>query len=1078
MSFWRLIFCSARFYWRSQLGVVLGTAVATMVLAGSLLVGDSVKATLRRQALDRVGRVESALLGGEGFFREALAEEVGGGSAPVLLLRGSAARVDGAARVNQAQVLGVDPRFWNLAPGPSGAVGAGVWLNEQAAAQLHARKGDTVVVRVEKPALFSRDAPLSGEESQVVALRLEVAGVVGDAQFGRFGLQAAQVPPSTVFVPLGLLQERLQMKGRANVLLAPGMSSDQLSRVVSPLWQLADAGFELRALPAGRGTELRSSRVFFHPVDAGRAGRGTDALTYLVNEIAAGGKTVPYSIVSATDAASSGFLPAELADDEIAINQWLAEDLGAALGDWVTLKYFAMGERRELEERTRRFRVFAVVPMDEPQLDGTWMPDFPGLSDKKSCRDWKPGFAMDTTRFRDKDEQYWAQHRGTPKAFVNIMVGQEMWANRWGSLTSVRYPGGTDASALEAELRSVLRPESAGARFLAMREQALAATRAPVDFGELFVSFSFFLIVAAAVLTGMLFVFSVEQRRSEAGLLLALGWLPARVRRLFLAEGLVLAAAGVVAGAAAAVGFTRGVLHALETVWSGAVGSVSFVLEVRPGTLAAGGMGALMLAGLAMMLAARRQFSVSPSVLLSGAPAGVVARGGGTGRGRWIWIAGWSCVVGAGLLAAADAGPGAFFGAGGLLLCAGLAGCVWWLRRTEGEAGAGVALTIGRLGVRNAARRSGRSLATVSVLASGIFIVVAVDSFRQRPGEGAAGRDSGTGGFALVGESALAVYEDLNTAKGREAFALSEEVLKGVGFVPMRVRDGDDASCLNLNRALEPRLLGVRPSDLAGRGAFRLSWPGNKDWLALDEVGTDGAVPGVVDEATLQWALQKKIGDVIEYRDEGGKPFMVRVAAVLKGSMLQGSVLVAEKRLVERYPSHGGYRFFLVDVPEGRLEAVAAELSRALQDRGLEVVPAWRRLAGFHAVENTYLSIFQVLGALGLVLGSAGLAVVVVRNMLERRAEFALLAALGFRPGQMRWMAFAEYGRLIVMGVGIGAGSAVLAVWPALRERAGGFPGLELWVLAGVLLAWSVFWAWVAIRLALRGVGVGALRGE
>ena len=51
-------------------------------------------------------------------------------------------------------------------------------------------------------------------------------------------------------------------------------------------------------------------------------------------------------------------------------------------------------------------------------------------------------------------------------------------------------------------------------------------------------------------------------------------------------------------------------------------------------------------------------------------------------------------------------------------------------------------------------------------------------------------------------------------------------------------------------------------------------------------------------------------------------------------------------------------------------------LESTLSDYGLDVVDTQQRLAGFLAIQNTYLSTFQMLGALGLLLGTAGLAVV------------------------------------------------------------------------------------------------------
>lgn len=110
-----LVLGGARHYWRAHLGVVIGTALGAMVLSGSLLVGDSVKATLKKQALARVGKAVVAMSGGDRFFRAALAPAVSPDTAAVVLVRGSVSRADGASRVNQAQVIGVDAQFWNLA---------------------------------------------------------------------------------------------------------------------------------------------------------------------------------------------------------------------------------------------------------------------------------------------------------------------------------------------------------------------------------------------------------------------------------------------------------------------------------------------------------------------------------------------------------------------------------------------------------------------------------------------------------------------------------------------------------------------------------------------------------------------------------------------------------------------------------------------------------------------------------------------------------------------------------------------------------------------------------------------------
>lgn len=435
---------------------------------------------------------------------------------------------------------------------------------------------------------------------------------------------------------------------------------------------------------------------------------------------------------------------------------------------------------------------------------------------------------------------------------------------------------------------------------------------------------------------------------------------------------------------------------------------------------------------------------------------------GGKPRRRPV-IAVLAGVAALALAAMSGGNPQLFFGAGALLLTSGI---LFTRHAMSRLATASTLDSVSDLALRNTTRRSGRSLATIGVLASGVFMVVAVDSFRKT------GTDDtvGTGGFALVGESASAIYEDLNSQKGRDAYALDDKLMDGVRVVQMRVRDGDDASCLNLNRAAQPRIVGVRVSEL-GESAFGINWNGivPKD---------SAAIPGVVDANTLQWALQKSVGDKLNYTDERGQPLAVEMSATLKGSMLQGLVVIPEGRFIEKFPNSAGTRFFLIDCPPAKAAAVREHLTAQLGDRGLELVPAAQRLAEFNAVENTYLSIFQVLGGLGILLGSAGLGIVVARNVLERRREFGLLEAVGFNPAQLRALVFAEHRWLIVAALGIGSVSAIVAVSPGILQKGASFPWGQLSILFVGMAALSVFWVWLATRLALRGSQLSALREE
>jgi hypothetical protein len=371
---------------------------------------------------------------------------------------------------------------------------------------------------------------------------------------------------------------------------------------------------------------------------------------------------------------------------------------------------------------------------------------------------------------------------------------------------------------------------------------------------------------------------------------------------------------------------------------------------------------------------------------------------------------------------------------------------------------------------------------------------VAVGANRLDADRDATSRAAGTGGFALFGESTLPVVRDLNTASGWEFFGLDDEMMKGVSAVPFRLRDGDDASCLNLNRAQVPRLLGVNPESMAKRNAFTFAKSLNASdevnpWLMLNreervaraEAAQNDAIPAIGDAASIQWALGKKLGDTISYTDEHGRSFDVRLVGGLSGSILQGYLIIDEAEFVKRFPGESGHRLFLIDVAsdsEPAVQQVSAGLSRGLRDVGLELTSTTRRLAALNAGQNTYLNTFQVLGGLGLLLGSAGLGVVVLRNVLERRGELALLQAIGFRRRSLRWLVLSEHGGLLTLGLGVGMLAALIAVLPVLLVPGARVHSIALTLtLIGVMVS-GLAWTWFATWMALRGSLQAGLRNE
>ncbi len=1076
MKFRSLALRSLRHYRWWHAGLALAVALAAMVIAGSLAVGDSVRATLARQAADRIGRVRTVVVGGEKFFTESLARELPGGGVPLVMVRGTVALADGSRRVGGVNVIGVTDGFWRLArlaPAPDAEFPAYA-VNESLAAAMGGAQGEEVVIRVEKPSPLSKDAPLSGEADQTVTLRAAIDTVAPAAAFGDFSLAANQSAPRNIFVPLASLQEAVQQPGRVNAALLEHPDRAEVDAALASRWTLDDLGLSARRIEALGQWDISTTRVFLEPAVAGALREmfpgAQGVLTYMINRIAGPGTGVtPYSMATATDALG-------LASGEVALSQWTADDVGAMVGDEISVGYYEVGRGRHLIDRSMRLRVARILPMDAPEMRPDWTPPFPGIMDAPSCRDWRPGVAMDMTAIREKDEAYWDEFKATPKFFLPLEDGQNAWSSRFGNLTALRVP--LDAldspDGLLARLRERVKPEAFGLVVASPAEAARLAVDQSYDLGTLFLAMSFFLIVTALLLVALMFLFSLESRAGQLGLLRAVGVEAKRIRWLVVAEAAPVAVAGAALGLWAATVYCPLILRSLAGEWSGAVGGLRFVTEYRPGSFVIAGVAAVGLAVATVWLMARRLMLWQPKDLL----AGLAAHGGRltTGRSRLPMMAVAIVLAGgaAAIAITADGSPPAFFGAGSLLMLAGLCALGGLLRRWRGAPHAGGLTSPWQLGWRNAARKAGRSLAVAGLLAAGVFMISSMDAFQLDARRDPAVRAGGTGGFALVGEATLPIYESFDTEAGRTAAGLDPEDVEGVSFVQARVREGDEASCLNLQRPQNPRVLGLDPAALAGRGSFTFAG-GAADWSVLDAWEEGGPVPAVLDANYVTYTLKMKVGDVLTVRGdsgEAGETVALRIAGLLAPSILQGSAVISEAAFESLFPGTGGYRFLLVDAPPETAAATGQLLTRLLENRGLSMVPAAERLNEFNAVQNTYLRIFSALGGLGLILSTAGLGLLLARTVLERRGEFGVLQAVGFQRGTLRRIVIGENALLLVAGLLIGSAAAVLAVWPVSRGAS-----LPVLTLAAILAGGLAFCA-LAARFALRGQLVRALRSE
>ena len=1105
MTYFNLIWKNLLFYWKRNLALAMGVAISTAVITGALMVGDSVKHNLNKGIDLRLGAVTHTVLAGDRFFTESLAlkmeKELNIPVAPVLLLDGMAIGEGGEKRINRIQIVGINESFDRVLKANTNfktLTEDEVIISQNLATRLGVKLGDEILFRIRKASLIPLNTPFVSDEANTVPVRLKVKSIAGNAQMGRFNLRISQTPPYNAFVSMKMLNNLMSLKERANVLLLTGEQSlkkEIIDVAIQKSWTLADMSLGIKSLASTNSVQITSERVFIEPsvVNAIKSSTERYIITYFVNSLTSGSNSTPYSFVST--------LPdIQLKRDEIIINRWLAEDLKVKPEDKIDLKYFVVGPLKELTEKRTSFKVKSIVDISGSYADKDLIPNLPGMTDAGNCRDWNTGVPIDLKKIRKKDEDYWKQWKGTPKAFISDSKGVEIWQNRFGTYTAVRVsdlsnpnfkrvvtkPVPTFEDQITSKLKESIDPASLGFTINPVRENGAAAAQNGVDFSQLFSGLSFFILIAGIVLIMLLFLLNLESRREQLKTLTFLGISMKKVRMMILTEELFVTIVGTIIGTGLAYLYCLMVFSALNGVWNDVVRTDLMDVVVSWKTIFGGMLISIEVASLTVYFSA----------------TGYLRRIGGLVKKKrkpvkpisWVKtnriIAAFAGIGSLGLILTQiihmqTVNPTVFFTAGGLMLISLLvyadllfihiknstSGSLFNYRNSK-------PFDIVSLCFKNAIRNKNRSLNIIILFAIGTFIVISTGANRQDLFVDAGKPTSGTGGFLTFAESTVPVVKDLNNKTVRQEFGMEGSY----SILQFMKHEGDDASCLNLNRVKNPSILGVNPEQLKGRFTFASSTSlldQNNPWSSLNQTLAGGVIPAVADETVIKWGLGLNVGDTLVYKNEQGLKIRLKLIGGLANSVFQGHVIIAQKYFLANFPSGSGSTFFLIQSQKNQETAVEQELKESFRDYGWEIVPAAQRLAEFNSIENTYLSIFLVMGALGLLIGTVGLGVILVRSILERRNEIALLKAVGYSRKLIFKLFINEYSGLLFGGILIGVITSCIAILPSLISPNTGISFSTISVVIVLLIVNGLFWITLLTRLFLNVNRINeALRNE
>ena len=1041
LGIFQIIVSSLRFNRKPVLYQILIIALLTAVITGSLLTGKSVRTSLKKTASERLGNTGIVISSGIRLFNNELVDRFESAaeakSTGLLEIIGYSQSLISRKGAFNTHIYGVGDDFFSFHGNSSISVKKGeVVINRKLASHLDVNPGDEIILRYTDVSDIPADAPFAPAAEEGKSVVMKIGAIIEPEQGGNFSLMISQITPMNIFVNLADLQSASAKSLKINRLLINKditVSASGALDVLKKALKSSDAGLKIRSVAKTGEQELISDRIFIdlQVITAinNLIPASSPAITYLANRIKSDSGSSPYSFVSAIP---SSIYPEITSGNEIIINTWLAEDLKVKSGESIQMFWYAPDSLNKLVEKNEVFVVNRIVKIEGIWADSLLMPDFPGISGSESCSDWDAGVPIEMDEIRDKDEEYWKKYKGIPKAFINYEKGRQIWGSNFGPATAIRFKNGISFDEIVTKLEGTLDPGLLGFTVLDLANESVSAANESVDFGTLFLSLGFFLIVASVVLLSFAVSFYFDTKRGIINTFFALGFTNRWIDRLFFLESSIIGVIGCFIGAFA--GFLVNILitGALNSVWQGAVQTNTLTASFDIVPVMTGVVVTIIILTIFMRFKTMRY--------LKGLNRKKKENHHTASSGINLLFLISSFIITITLLVCSflleSDNTALSFGAGTLLLVSLI---LFWrqlyLRR--------ITNTSGRLkDGKNLSRLyysfyPSHAVTPILFIAAGIFAVFITGVNRMDFDEELLKRSSGTGGYLLWCEGNIPVTDDPVTERGRINLGLDDDTLAGMRFTTMKRSAGNDASCLNLNHITSPPLLGVDPGDFISREAFSFakilkSENSDNPWHFLTSNPVPGTIYGIADQTVLDWGLKLSVGDTLILRAESGQRLNIIIAAGLKSSVFQGYLIIGKENFSRYFPSVSGSSVLLVDGEPGLIDLYKAILDERLANYGLNIELTTERLRAFYVVTNTYLSVFGVFGAMGMITGVAGLGFVLLRNYNRRKREFALMLATGYTIKQIRNSILSEQVLILFVGVISGSVSAVIATLPSL----------------------------------------------
>jgi len=912
LNHFHIVFRSVAYYRTATLYQFLIILLLSAIITGSLLVGISVRKSLLTSNQLQLNGTGLVIHSGSRYFPQSLVERLEKASGEkcegILETKGWVRSFSTGETALNIQVFGINNQFFkfNNSPGIISLDKGEVAINKKLADKLNLRIGDDIILRIGKISDIPSRSPFAPESDDFESFVLTIKEIIAQDGPANFTLGLSHTRPLNIYLSLSEFNNYFAGNPKINRILIKDNKELTLESIRDDLvnvFNTEDAGLSLRHVETCNQQEIISNRIFISESEVeeitAAIPEASPIITYLANQINLGTRSTPYSFVSALPYQLYDNLPDE---NGIVINKWLANDLDATIGDSIRLSYYIMGNYKNLVEKTHDFIISDITDQVSIWSDPKLMPEFPGISGSESCSNWDAGIPIALDEIREKDEDYWDNFKGTPKAFIGYEKGRELWGNNFGPATAIRFPDNIERDYILNKLNGHIDPLNIGFRIINASNNAIEAAENSVDFSTLFLSLSFFIILSSLILLILIVSSHLSTRQDQISTLRALGFSDKLITRIFFLESGSTAFLGSLAGAFTGNLFNILIIKSLNSVWRGAVQTDTLRSFFDITSMLIGLAVTMILVLLVLWMYLRNQLRKHRADHVSGKKNFL------ENNMKLFFILPGIILIIQIVFALLIPGTGTvlWFVTGVTLFAA----IVLYYR-----------LIISLFRKRNP-KKSGslvnsfwpyytyfpsRAITPILFLAAGIFIVVITGANRKSYNVDTISRESGTGGYLLWGETVTPFAYDLNSPEGKKEYELPITNESGLYFIQAKRADGDDASCLNLNSVESPPLLGIDASHFSIRESFSFATfmkglDVRNPWDALSLHPSRNTIYGIIDQTVLQWNLKRKTGDTLILSTENGELLNIILAAGLKSSIFQGHILIGHHNFNRFFP--------------------------------------------------------------------------------------------------------------------------------------------------------------------------------